>query len=94
MNKLPKTKEEAFAQLDSLLSDEQRRQMAACSIDELYQCHFDLGMWIRNNWIYPHPEADILSIFANENGMRVFSTSPDIDSEQIVEAYWEHLQKQ
>ena len=48
---IPKTKEECFALLDDrhyLIEDE----------DAAVDVHFSLGMWIRNNWIYPLGEEE------------------------------------
>ena len=52
MNKnKPKTKEECFAQLDEMLSEEDKK--ALMENEDLFDYHFTLGLWIRNNWIYP-----------------------------------------
>ena len=54
--KIPKTKNEAFAQLDAMLSDEEKRELVKSAPIEH---HFSLGMWIRNNWIYQQEEEDV-----------------------------------
>ena len=46
--KIPKTKREAYAQLDGMLSDEDKK---AIMNGDPFEFHFSLGMWIRNNWI-------------------------------------------
>ena len=46
--KIPQTKQEAFAQLDVLLSEKEKKELI---IGEAIEFHFTLGMWIRNNWI-------------------------------------------
>lgn len=47
--KIPQTKQEAFAQLDALLSEKDKSELAN---GDAIEFHFSLGMWIRNNWIY------------------------------------------
>ena len=46
--KIPQTKQEAFAQLDEMLSEKDKKGLAN---GEAIEFHFSLGMWIRNNWI-------------------------------------------
>ena len=46
--KIPQTKQEAFAQLDELLSEKDKNELVK---GEAIEFHFSLGMWIRNNWI-------------------------------------------
>lgn len=52
--KYPKTQEEAFQILDQLLTDEEKRDALLIQDDEEYAStqHFQLGLWVRNNWIY------------------------------------------
>jgi hypothetical protein len=52
--KIPQTKQEAFAQLDVLLSEKEKKELI---IGEAIEFHFTLGMWIRNNWIYEQAES-------------------------------------
>ena len=54
--KIPKTKNEAFAQLDAMLSDKEKSELAK---SDAIEYHFTLGMWIRNNWIYEQREEDV-----------------------------------
>ena len=54
--KIPHTKNEAFAQLDAMLSEEDK---SAIMNGDPFEFHFSLGMWIRNNWIYEQEEADV-----------------------------------
>lgn len=44
--KIPQTKNEVFAQLDGMLSEEEKSELAK---SEPIEYHFSLGMWIRNN---------------------------------------------
>ena len=48
MNK-PKTKKECFAQLDETLSETDKK--AIVEAEDLFEFHFTLGLWIRNNWL-------------------------------------------
>jgi len=47
--KITQTKNEVFAQLDAMLSEEDKN---AIMNGDPIEFHFSLGMWIRNNWIY------------------------------------------
>ena len=42
---MPKTKNEAFAQLDAILSEEEKCELVK---SDPIENHFSLGMWIRN----------------------------------------------
>ena len=44
--KIPHTKNEAFAQLDAMLSEEDKNELAK---SDPIEYHFSLGIWIRNN---------------------------------------------
>ena len=44
--KIPQTKQEAFAQLDALLSEKDKSELVK---GDAIDYHFSLGMWIRNN---------------------------------------------
>ena len=50
---IPATLEECYAALDDLLNDEVKEDIKTSDESELVKYHFGLGMWIRNNWIYP-----------------------------------------
>ena len=54
--KIPKTKNEAFAQLDAILSEKEKSELVK---SDAIKYHFSLGMWIRNNWIYEQEEEDV-----------------------------------
>ena len=47
---VPKTNRECYALLDEMLSEEDKQAIVEKEIVEL---HFTLGLWIRNNWLYP-----------------------------------------
>ena len=56
--KIPHTKQEAFAQLDAMLSEKDKSEFAN---GDAIEYHFSLGMWIRNNWIYEQEKEDVKS---------------------------------
>ena len=47
--RIPHTKQEAFAQLDELLSEKDKNELV---IGDAIEFHFSLGMWIRNRYLY------------------------------------------
>ena len=44
---IPQTKQDAFAQLDEMLSEEDKK--AIMQAEDTIEFHFSLGLWIRNN---------------------------------------------
>ena len=91
MNDLPKTKEECFAQLDGLLNEEDKK--ALMENDDLFDYHFTLGLWIRNNWIYPLNRVDekaFMELFVEDKRNLLF-IHPDSMSSEIIEKYVEYL---
>ena len=93
-NKIPQTKEEAFAQLDALLSEEDKNAIVE---DKVFDFHFSLGLWIRNNWIYPMSHEEIQSLmklFVEEEKVSPFgfiSIHPDETKTIISEKYIQYL---
>ena len=51
MTKCPRTAGEAFKRLDILLSEEDKTIIR--KTQDINDFHFTLGMWIRNEWLYP-----------------------------------------
>ena len=91
---IPKTKEEAFAQLDAMLSEEDKKMLVEA--EDLFFIHFSLGMWIRNNWIYPLNREDDERAFMEmfvENKRSLLFIHPDSMSSVIIEKYAEYLKK-
>ena len=87
--KIPKTKREAYAQLEEMLSDEDK---SAIMNGDPFEFHFSLGMWIRNNWIYEQEEADVKHL------AELFSEYPDFYfadelSDCIIKDYKRHLKR-
>ena len=56
MENKPKTKKECFAQLDEMLSEADKK--AIVEAEDLFEFHFTLGLWIRNNWLYDRSEEE------------------------------------
>lgn len=86
---IPKTNRECYALLDEMLSEEEKQAIIEKGI---YELHFTLGMWIRNNWIYPQ------SVEETEALLKTFSKKPqfyhpDDCSSIILEAYRKHLKR-
>ena len=87
--KIPKTKREAYAQLDGMLSEEDKSTIMN---GDPFEFHFSLGMWIRNNWIYEQEEADVKHL------AELFSEYPDFYfadelSDCIIKDYKRHLKR-
>lgn len=55
--KVPETLEECFAELKKLLSEEELEQFKGAKEDDLTDCQFGLGAWVRNNWGLWHDSA-------------------------------------
>lgn len=94
--RIPKTKEEGFAQLDAMLSDEEKKELMNCEDTFLY--HFTLGMWIRNNWLYPLNEEEeqaFVKMFADDDDSPYgfFPFHPDCMSSVIIDSYQKYLKK-
>ena len=87
--KIPKTKREAYAQLDEMLSEEDKN---AIMNGDPFEFHFSLGMWIRNNWIYEQEDADVKHL------VELFSKCPEFMfadelSNDIIKDYKRHLKR-
>ena len=92
-NRIPKTKEECFDILDEMLSQEDKD--AIVQMEDTIDLHFELGMWIRNNWIYPQSQEDVEKLLkqfddSGDEDMPLF-IHPDDYSSMILDAYQEHL---
>lgn len=90
--RLPKTKEECFQQLDKLTDDEYKQQLIT---EGSVLAHFDLGLWIRNNWIYNQPQEKLdafLALFEDLEDAQL-PCHPDIYSGMIIDQYIEYLKK-
>ncbi len=85
--KIPITKQEVFTQLDEMLSEKEKNELAK---GDAIEFHFSLGMWIRNNWIYEQKEEDVIRLAkAFRTDYIVFD--PDGLSGKIIEYYQRYL---
>lgn len=50
---LPETMEECYAMLDEILSPDEIEYLKNATDEDLALQHVELGLWIRNNWLYP-----------------------------------------
>ena len=86
-SKIPKTKNEAFAQLDAILSEEEKRELVK---SDPFEYHFSLGLWIRNNWIYQQEEEDVKRLAKAFRTEMLFFEADDL-SMKILEYYQRYL---
>jgi hypothetical protein len=92
-NRIPKTKDECFAILDEMLSVEDKQSIV--EMEDTIDLHFGLGMWIRNNWIYPQSQEEVEKLLrqfddSGDEDMPLF-IHPDDYSSTILDAYQEYL---
>ena len=94
---IPVTEEEAFGIIDKMLSFEEKQNVLEGTADD-FACdeHFDLGLWIRNNWIYhykskdPEVEERYEKCFKMLVGEEMYC-HPDSIANDFLERYYEHL---
>ena len=87
--KIPQTKNEAFAQLDAMLSEEDK---SAIMNGGPFEFHFTLGMWIRNNWIYEQEEEDVKRLAKAFRTEMLFFEADSL-SGKIIEYYQRYLKR-
>lgn len=87
---LPSNKKECFAQLDEMLSEADKK--AIVEAEDLFEFHFTLGLWIRNNWLYDRSEEEPESL-SKAFGIDVPYFAADDLSSEILEAYQKHLKR-
>ena len=87
--KIPQTKQEAFAQLDEMLSEEEKSKLVK---SDAIEYHFSLGMWIRNNWIYQQEEENVKRL-AKAFRTEILFFDADGLSEKIIEYYQRYLKR-
>ena len=88
-NQIPKTNRECYALLDEILSEEDKQAIIEKGIEEL---HFTLGLWIRNNWLYPQSQEETGELLKTFSRKPLFY-HPDDCSSIILEAYRKHLKR-
>ena len=82
---IPVDLEDAFRELDKMLSQEFRDEFKSSSEQDLIRYHFGLGLWMRNNWGLWSESRLAQSLSAS--GLR----HPDDMSGLIITAYWRRL---
>ena len=87
---LPSNKKECFAQLDDMLSEADKR--AIVEAEDLFEFHFTLGLWIRNNWLYDRSEEELESL-SKAFGIDVPYFATDDLSSEILEEYKKYLKR-
>ena len=87
--KIPQTKNEAFSQLDAMLSDKEKSELVK---SDPFEYHFSLGMWIRNNWIYQQEEDDVKRLAKAFRTEMLFFEADSL-SEKIIEYYQRYLKR-
>ena len=87
--KIPQSKREAYAQLDEMLSEEDKK---AIMNGDPFEFHFTLGMWIRNNWIYQQEEEDVKRLAKAFRTEMLFFEADSL-SEKIIEYYQRYLKR-
>lgn len=88
-SKIPQTKNEAFAQLDAMLSEEDKN---AIMNGNPFEFHFSPGLWIRNNWIYEQDEEDVKRLAKAFRTEMLFFEADDL-SMKIIEYYQRYLKR-
>ena len=90
MENKPKTKKECFALLDEMLSETDKK--AIVEAEDLFEFHFTLGLWIRNNWIYEQNEEDVIRLAKAFRTEMLFFDADGL-SEKIIEYYQRYLKR-
>ena len=92
---IPKTKEECFAILDEMLSDDYKAMIV--EMEDSIDLHFALGTWVRNHWIYQQEGEAVKALlkqFVDEEDKDVpLFIHPDDYSSTILDAYQEYLKR-
>jgi hypothetical protein len=83
---IPLTLNDCYITLNNLLNDQVKNDIKNSSVIALIEYHMGLGMWIRNNWIYP-TEDRIGKSFNDKCG----KMHPDDMSQIIIEGYHYYL---
>lgn len=75
-----------FYELDKMIPTSLRKQIQDSSETDLSQHHFDLCMWMRNNWGLWSSESRLKQYFA-----RIGVFHADSISSLILSSYWRYL---
>ena len=87
--KIPQTKQEAFDQLNEVLSEKDKSDLLLSDAEEY---HFGLGLWIRNNWIHGQNEEEVNRL-AKAFRTDILFLDPDSLSEKIITSYQRYLKR-
>ena len=79
---IPATYQAAFRELDRLTTDEARARFRKEDQRGLIMHHFGIGLWIRNNWIYPEDSP------LTRDMRRLGIGDPDDISHTLIQGYW------
>ena len=100
---LPVSTRQAFKILDEMMSDEEIHAALSQSKGEFTTIqHFDLGMWIRNNWIYSEDNEEesiaqqrkaCLAMLSGQKEDDFFIINADEISSTFLERYYDHLKR-
>ena len=98
--KYPQSTQEAFEIIDKMLTDDEKREAIKLKTDDFTGIHhFDLGLWVRNNWIYKGDVSYCILTGEKEPEIKegipfpIVSSSPDDISGKFLELYHKHLKK-
>jgi len=88
---IPSNMRECFKQLNSILSEEDKNDLITHGADA---AHFGLGLWIRNNWLYP-PQSKLSDYMQslNTDQWGLMICHPDNMSDIIIIRYIRHLKR-
>ena len=88
--RIPVTIPECFEILDAVVDEPSKKNIRSMDEMDLVDLHFDLGMFIRNNWLY-----DKTSPFVKALRVKGLSWLHEDDvSSALINAYWTHLNGQ
>lgn len=79
-----------FCPVGRMLSEADKK--AIVEAEDLFEFHFTLGLWIRNNWLYDRSEEELESLSKAFGVDMPFFEADDLSSE-ILEAYQKHLKR-
>lgn len=90
-SQLPRSSREAFAILDKMLTHDEIN--AILHEPDAIDLHLGLGLWIRNNWIYPNQEKIMVAFGLYKEGDLSIYFDADYLSDLIIQRYIQHLKR-
>ncbi len=82
MTRCPKTAAEAWERLDQRLTQKEKQQIVEAEF--MFDFHFGLGMWIRNNWIYKGEPENLKSLLIDLGEEVIDLSDTFMEGESIV----------